>query len=245
MEKENRERYLIFKAYIERDPEKKLSQRYASGCQECNCQALAIQKLKSMQDSQANFAALAREMGISSNIYSHWNRYCEPILQEVWNNYQNYRYLLKPLPLSQWLQKVADSTWKNIESQSLLEFGFENFITAISYRSADTNVAEIRWKPINLGMATKGEPLGLFVKIASDSDDQISIRLRLCPTQKQRFLPPNLQLIVIDETGEVCLEAQARNADNWMQLEFSGIPGESFIVQVALGSASIQEQYIV
>jgi hypothetical protein len=41
------------------------------------------------------------------------------------------------------------------------------------------------------------------------------------------------------------MEAQARSADNYIQLQFSGMPGEHFSVKVALGDASIIEDFVI
>ena len=60
----------------------------------------------------------------------------------------------------------------------------------------------------------------------------------------QTYLPREVQMIMLD-AGEVFLEARSRSADNWIQLEFSGEPGEQFSVKVALGYASIVEDFVI
>ncbi|KAB8329988.1 DUF1822 family protein [Scytonema tolypothrichoides VB-61278] len=64
-------------------------------------------------------------------------------------------------------------------------------------------------------------------------------------TGRQIHLPENLQLIVLDESGATCLMAESTSADNSIQLEFSGQPGEPFSVKVALGDASITENVVM
>ena len=39
--------------------------------------------------------------------------------------------------------------------------------------------------------------------------------------------------------------ARSGKADNWIQLEFRGEPGERFSVKVALGDASIVEHFVI
>jgi hypothetical protein len=50
---------------------------------------------------------------------------------------------------------------------------------------------------------------------------------------------------VIEESGAVFLEAKARRADNYIQLQFSGTTGERFSVKVALGDVSITENFTI
>ncbi|HEY9822378.1 MAG TPA: DUF1822 family protein, partial [Candidatus Sericytochromatia bacterium] len=57
--------------------------------------------------------------------------------------------------------------------------------------------------------------------------------------------PPSLQLTVLDESGATFLEAQSRSADNYIQLQFSGVPGEQFSVRVSLGDASILQDFVI
>jgi hypothetical protein len=52
---------------------------------------------------------------------------------------------------------------------------------------------------------------------------------------------------VLDEAGVTCpeLQVQARSDDNWIQLEFSGEPGERFSLKLALGDVSITEDFVI
>ncbi|WP_199295065.1 DUF1822 family protein [Trichocoleus sp. FACHB-832] len=58
-------------------------------------------------------------------------------------------------------------------------------------------------------------------------------------------IPPNLQLMVLDEEGAVLMEAQTRNSNNFIQLQFSGFPSEYFTVKVALGNVSVSENFVI
>jgi hypothetical protein len=94
-------------------------------------------------------------------------------------------------------------------------------------------------------MQIAGYPVALIVEVIAGLNNKSDIILQLHPTGNQIYLPPLLQLTVLDESGLVFLEAQARSADNYIQLQFSGLPGEQFSVRVALGDASIMEDFIV
>ena len=49
--------------------------------------------------------------------------------------------------------------------------------------------------------------------------------------------------MVLDEGGDNFLEARSGAADNCIQLEFSGEPGERFTIKIVLGDACITEDF--
>lgn len=88
--------------------------------------------------------------------------------------------------------------------------------------------------------------LALAVCLQLETDEKRDVLLRLYPAGDNTCLPSGLQLIVIDsESGEMFLEAQAGSADNWIQLEFRGEPGERFSVKVALGDLSVTDNFVI
>lgn len=152
--------------------------------------------------------------------------------------------------LSRWLQNIFEGGWQTVEAL----FSTEAANPAFSVRSADIlreshskhPVASVSGgKLLNLGMLLAGHLVTLIVTLAPSSNEEINIRLRVYPAGGQIYLPPNLQLIVLDESGDTCLKAQARNVDNWMQLEFTGEPGEQFGVKLALRDVSITEYFVI
>lgn len=152
--------------------------------------------------------------------------------------------------LSRWLENIFEAGWQTVEAL----FSTEAANLAFSFRSADVlSESEANnsvfgvsgGKLINLGMQLPGNSVALLVSIAPEADEKVDIRLRVYPYSGQLYLPPSLQLIVLDESGTNIMEAQARTADDWMQLEFSGEPGEPFSVQVALGDVSTEEYFVI
>jgi hypothetical protein len=59
------------------------------------------------------------------------------------------------------------------------------------------------------------------------------------------YLPTGVQLKVLDNSGAVFLEAQARSADNYIQLQFRGDLQEEFSVQVTFNDMSIKENFVI
>ncbi len=102
-----------------------------------------------------------------------------------------------------------------------------------------------RGRVIDLGIQLVNHPVALILHFTNASENKRNILLQVHPGGGKTYLPPEVELIVLDDTGEVFLEAKSRQADNWIQLEFRGEPGERFSVKVALGDASIVETFVI
>ncbi len=167
------------------------------------------------------------------------------------------RYLrdLKPMSmpvyLKQWFEGVFAAPWQTVEALLLTEAANPAFSTrSTEHRENDTldpAASVSAAKVIDLGMQLAGHRVVLLVTLAAKADEEVDIRLRVRPTGFARYLPPGLQLIVLDEAGATCpeLQVQARSDDNWIQLEFSGEPGEQFSVKLALGDVNITEDFVI
>lgn len=102
-----------------------------------------------------------------------------------------------------------------------------------------------RAKVIDLGLLLDAHRVALVVTLMPEADHRTNINFRVYPTGGQTYLPPNLQLIVLDESGEAIMSAQSRSADNSIQLGFRGDRGDCFSVKVALGDASVTEDFVI
>ncbi|MBR8833881.1 MAG: DUF1822 family protein [Stigonema ocellatum SAG 48.90 = DSM 106950] len=141
------------------------------------------------------------------------------------------RQLEEPLlvNLRQWLEGVFNEDWQ--PPRLVLTRNFRS----ISGRTNSTS----RSKVINLAEHL----LVLVVQLTPTDGDTVDIRLRLCPDIDTIYLPENLHLIVFDEAEIPCMEAQATNAANWIELEFSCELGEKFSVKVILGRVSLIQKF--
>lgn len=152
--------------------------------------------------------------------------------------------------LSQWLTNIFDTGWQTVESllnplEPDLVFRCRSADSAVLTDSEQSNIGIRRAKLIDLGMQLAGHPVALVVELTPDSEQKKNILLQLHPASNQIYLPPLLELTVLDENNLVFLESQARSADNYIQLHFSGSPGEQFSVKVALGDDSIMEDFVI
>ena len=153
-----------------------------------------------------------------------------------------------PVNLSHWLENVFEVGWLTVEAL----FSTKSANPALQVRNeqqlqeitADIAPGVKRGKLINLGIQMAGNSVALIVT-CEPADEELDIRLQVYSANGSILLPPNLQLTVLDETGTTVpeLQVQARSADNCIQLEFTGKPGEQFSVKLALGDDSITEDF--
>jgi Protein of unknown function (DUF1822) len=152
--------------------------------------------------------------------------------------------------LSQWFAGIVESGWQTIESIfSQPEYRplylFRGGESTLINLKGETIPATRRGKIIDLGIQIANQPVILIVEISPHENQKTNVRLQLHPTGNQIYLQSGIMLTVLDESGNVFLEAQSRSADNYIQLQFSGEIGERFGVKVGFDEASITEHFVI
>jgi Protein of unknown function (DUF1822) len=150
--------------------------------------------------------------------------------------------------LSRWFDRVFETGWEVVETL----FATNQLDPAFSFRGekvSDPNEVESaviqRGKAIDLGMQLAGENIVLIVELETESAEKTNICLQVHCSDRTVYLPAGLKLSILDDSGATFMEAQARNADNYVQLQFSGKPGEHFSVSIALDDASVVEDFTI
>ncbi len=142
--------------------------------------------------------------------------------------------------LKQWFEKSFESGWQSIET--LLDTQPAHL--AFSLRSTPA-ASVLRGKLIDLGIQHQGQAVVLVVALSPLQEPELEITVEVHPQSGQNYLPPNLQLKVLDNLGEAVMEAIARSANSYIQLHFSGVVRERFSVNVALGDVSVIENFVI
>ena len=86
--------------------------------------------------------------------------------------------------------------------------------------------------------------VALVITITQVSQSETSIRLAIYQ-MTDTFLHEFLKLVVLDDAGNIFLQAQSRSIDNYIQLQLSGNKGECFSVQVSLAEVLLTENFVV
>lgn len=141
-----------------------------------------------------------------------------------------------PVRLSLWLRDEWEGLWQSISQQPAL--GLRS-----SSRSDEDFIQGA--KLIDLKMLLGSQSVVLWVALTPETEGQIAVRVRLYPAPQERYLPPNIELILLSETDEILSKVQSRLQDNYIQLpRFRGMPEEQFSITVCLGEASVTERFI-
>ncbi|MBD1847407.1 DUF1822 family protein [Cyanobacteria bacterium FACHB-63] len=157
--------------------------------------------------------------------------------------------------LTQWLQNIFEVGWQSLEallgSNRQAAFSLRN-------RLQPTETTVQRAKLIDLGLQLGHQPMILLVAIsaASNSEEldtqergpepEAEILVQVHPVPEEPYLPSNLQLHLLSETGERLQTVRSREYDNYIQLSrFQGTPGESFDLQLILGRNSLTESFVI
>lgn len=146
--------------------------------------------------------------------------------------------------LRQWLQNTFETGWETIEtllSPPKIAWRSQN-ITLDSLTAINSDLGVERIKKFNL--EPTGEQIGLLVRLQARTELEMGIGVELYPANHHTYLPQNLQLMLLDESGITVMQAEARSTKN-IQLKFSGESGEVFSVKVALGETNIVETFVI
>lgn len=146
--------------------------------------------------------------------------------------------------LSQWFKHLFETSWQSLDTL----LATEHYNLALSLRSASPlgDAGVRRAKLIDLRLQLASQSVVLLVAIAPEADEKVAILVQLHPTGKQTYLPPEIKLALVTETGETLQEVQSRSQDNYIQLRrFRCQPGECFNIEVAVGDARVTESFTI
>jgi Protein of unknown function (DUF1822) len=146
------------------------------------------------------------------------------------------------IQLQQWFLGVFGNGWQPEQRALTLSIQPARNLQSANIEQPEVNGAKV----IRLGMQIPQETVILILRQKQLSEGEIEVNLRLYPSADAMYLPDGVKLTVLDETGNSIpdLEAQAR-ADNWLQLKFTGEPGDQFSVKVSLEESSITENFLL
>ncbi len=145
--------------------------------------------------------------------------------------------------LSQWLQGTFETGWQTLESllnaSNTLSYGFRGELRTPVQNSESVQ----RAKQIDLHSPTVEQSLILVVDLIPQLQ-QRDIQLRLY-SDTSSPLPPNIHLAVLNQAGNIFLEASSEAANDYLQLKFWGEVGEMFTILVELEDAIATELFVI
>ncbi|MDZ8188416.1 MAG: DUF1822 family protein [Nostoc sp. ChiSLP02] len=142
--------------------------------------------------------------------------------------------------LRRWVENIVDTGWQEIEYL----LGSQAIYADSSLRNTRSTFIS-RGKIVELGQRNTDRQVVLVVTLTPESEQEVDIIVEIHPTQKELYLPANLQLKILDFEGACVMEAQTRNTNKNIQLQFSGETGEHFSVKLVLEDTSAIENFAI
>lgn len=135
--------------------------------------------------------------------------------------------------LSKWFEGVFEAGWQAERAISLV--GVRNLNPAPK--------AVRRVKLLDLGMELGERAVALAIVLTKNKDEKVSVLVRARPTA-EIYLPANLKLALLAESGETLQQVSARSQDNFIQLKsFKGQTGDRFRIEVSLDCIKVAEDF--
>ncbi len=190
--------------------------------------AIAVRSPESSEDAPANpneISTLIHQLQATSDEHQR-RRIAERLGNAATGNPEAVQALVSLLQSTQ----DDETLWMAVESLWRLDPG-----------NPAAGVRQV--KLIDLGMQVAGQAIALAVALVQKANQTVGVLLQVYPATGTAFLPPHLKLVLLDGSSQVLREVVARQADVYIQLKFSGAPGEEFSVRIELGTASITEDF--
>ena len=138
--------------------------------------------------------------------------------------------------LRRWLDNIFTSDWQPIDI--VMAGRITRSLTTANSGTTITRGKKIQWQIDNLD-----REVILAIAITEQSNQAIDLCLQLYPGNSN-YLPAGLSIEIIDCRDRVCMSAQAKNNDDWIQLEFT-CQQEEFQIVLELDGVRMVEYFFV
>lgn len=112
----------------------------------------------------------------------------------------------------------------------------------ISFQFRGTQSLAANETLINLGQNRVGY---LLIRKDSATDGEVNIEVRLQGSNSQDFLPDELTLMLLDQDHRIVMEGNSSLSKQGIGLEFSGEPGEPFVVRIVGKGINFAKAFVI
>ncbi|NJN86810.1 MAG: DUF1822 family protein [Leptolyngbyaceae cyanobacterium SL_7_1] len=146
--------------------------------------------------------------------------------------------------LSQWVQHQFDAGWMAIESLLTPQPDFAYAFRSTALSAPIEHRTELqRAKLLRVGYGG-GTSIVLVVALEPNTLNSMNVYLEAYPAETN-FLPPDLQMVVVNQEGDRLMENQAGSTDAILPIQLELRTGEQFRVQITLDDTTITEYFVV
>lgn len=147
------------------------------------------------------------------------------------------------IQLAQWFTGQFEQGWQSVE----VLLGVQRWNMALGFMghqlaSHGSQIAGA--KVLDLGVALGAQTVVLLVVVVPQPNNILDIRVQLHPVKTERYLPEDVKLTLITDSGTILNEVTSRTADNFIQLpRFRCQPTEVFSLQLSFADVCVTEQF--
>ncbi|NJK50722.1 DUF1822 family protein [Candidatus Gracilibacteria bacterium] len=149
------------------------------------------------------------------------------------------------IKLDRWLENIFEAGWSAANDLFIAPKPAFNFRGGdrMEIPPLENSLPVVKRRKL-LNLEAIAEKVVLMVGLMPTNEREREVWVKLFPDGDRTHLPPNLQLMVLDETGEALMQATARSTESIL-LKFSGEVGEYFSLKIALDNLSLSEAFII
>lgn len=146
--------------------------------------------------------------------------------------------------LSQWLNHIFEAGWQP-SVKSLLNPRMSDLSLGLRGAPLPTSASEIvGGKLIKVG--SRLAPKFVFLAISLNPGahtPKVEIIVKLKPEDEQAYLPRELHIKVLDETGIECMLARSDGDSSSIELHFDAMLGERFSISIGLEGVNVSQKF--
>ncbi|MGK7890511.1 MAG: DUF1822 family protein [Leptolyngbyaceae cyanobacterium] len=144
--------------------------------------------------------------------------------------------------LSQWFEQIVESSWTTVENL----LGPQPQLQPRTARTQAKGSSCVYGKVLTLNTTQGVQSVTLITEIIVRPGQDLAIELTICPVaEADEFLPPGLEMIIVDAMGDGVMQAQARNENRMIELGFHAERGDCFQLHIELDGTVITESFLV
>lgn len=144
--------------------------------------------------------------------------------------------------LGNWFKGVVEAGWQTIET--LIEINAPQPVAVRNVGQLEQKIK--RAKAIDLGVQLGNTSVVLALVLTILPEAAVNILVQLYPSNGIPYLPNNLKLKMLSESGNILQETVSGSLNNYVQLRrFSGQQGDSFSIEITLGEVTFTESFVL
>lgn len=149
---------------------------------------------------------------------------------------------LSATQLSNWFQGVIEAGWQTVDN--LIDV---NSVQPVAVRNGGQTKSKIkRAKAIDLGVQLGDTPVVLALVLTILPESAVNILVQIYPGKDSPYLPRDLRLKMLSESGKILQETVSSSLNNYAQLRrFSGHQGDHFSIEITLNEVTFTESFVL